>query len=160
LGENLNLPIRRKSNEYFHVYILFSKANPSCVKVGKANNLKRVPYFSEAGYAGITDWIKALTLVVNSNHAAFALEAMINSKLNNLGYALPKIFWDDLKVEGRRVGATECYNCQIDKTITIGVEMADVYDKWIGPTISRLNGRATVSSRSSLAKFSQLFHTA
>jgi hypothetical protein len=131
LGENLSVPIKRKSNEYFHVYILFSKANPRFVKVGKANNLKRVPYFSEAGYAGVTDWIQALTLIVNSNHAALALEAMISSKLNNLGYALPKIFWEDLKVEGRRVGATECYNCHIDKAVDIGAEMADVYDKYI-----------------------------
>jgi len=123
--------MKRKSNEYFHVYILCSESNQQFVKVGKANNLKRVPYFSEAGYAGITDWIQVLTLVVNSNHAALALEAMISSKLNNLGYALPKIFWDDLKVEGRRVGATECYNCHVNQAIDVGVEMADVYDKYI-----------------------------
>ena len=43
-----------------------------------------------------------------------------------MGYALPKIFWDDLKVEGRRVGAAECYNCHVNQVIDIGVEMADV----------------------------------
>ena len=113
------------------MYILFSKSNPKFVKVGKANNLKRVLYFNEAGYAGVTDWIQAITFIVKSNHSALALEAMISSKLNNLGYALPKIYWDDLKIEGRRVGATECYNCHIDKAIDIGVEMADVYEKYI-----------------------------
>ena len=123
--------MKRKPNEYFHVYILCSESNPQFVKVGKANNLKRVPYFNEAGYASITDWIQVFTLVSSSNHAALALEAMISSNLNNLGYGLPKIFWDDLKLEGRRVGATECYSCHVNSAIGIAVAMADVYSEYI-----------------------------
>lgn len=127
----MDLKNKRKSNEYFHVYILCSNSNNRFVKVGKANNLKRVPYFNEAGYAGVTDWVQVLSLISDSNHSALSLEAMISSRLNNLGYAHPKIFWNDLKVEGRRVGATECYNCHVDQVIDIAVEMADVYYKYI-----------------------------
>lgn len=123
--------MKRKFNEYFHVYILASKSNRNLIKIGKTNNLKRVPYFNQVGYAGVTDWTQVLTLPVHSNHSALALEAMICSKLTNLGYSLPKIFWDDLKVEGRRVGATECYDCHVDEAINVGVQMADIYDTYI-----------------------------
>ncbi|GEM_PF-5767159 len=101
------------------------------VKVGKSNNLKRVAYFSEAGYAGITDWVQIATFVSESNEAALALESMINAKLKNQGYLLPKIMWDDLKVPGRRVGATECYSCSYDHAIKVALQMSGIYEEHI-----------------------------
>lgn len=101
------------------------------VKVGKANNLNRIPYFNEAGYANVTDWEHALTLLVESNEAALALESMINAKLTNQGYKLAKIMWNDLKVPNRRVGATECYNCHIDHAIEAGINMSNIYHSFV-----------------------------
>ena len=101
------------------------------IKVGKSNNLKRVPSFNLMGYAGITDWEQQLTLLVDSNEAALAIESMINAKLSNQGYLRPKIMWDDLNKPGRRVGATECYKCDIEHAINTGIKMAEVYDEFI-----------------------------
>ena len=123
--------MKRKHNCYYHVYILCSRSNESMVKVGKSNNLKRAPDLNNYGYAGITDWEQKITLFADSNEAALALESMINAKLANQGYLLPKIMWDDLKKPGRRVGATECYKCHIDHAINIGIAMAQVYEKYI-----------------------------
>lgn len=121
----------RKQNQYFHVYILVSESDPHMVKVGKANNLKRPAYFREAGYAGVSDWQQVVTIATDSNEAAFAIESMIKAKLYNEGYLRPKIIWNDLKIPGRRVGATECFNCHIDHAIELGVRMADIYEKHI-----------------------------
>lgn len=118
-------------NEYFHVYILSSEANPHMVKVGRTNNLKRALYFSEAGYAGVTDWQQMVTFLVDSNEAALALESMINAKLTNQGFRRPKIMWDDVTIPGRRAGATECYCCHIDHAVAVGVEMARIYDDFV-----------------------------
>jgi len=120
-----------KKNKHFHVYVLQSESNPYMVKIGKANNLKRPMYFGEAGYAGITDWKQAVTIITDSNEAAYAIEAMIKAKLYNQGFLMPKIMWDDLKKPGRRVGATECFSCHVDYAIQLGIEMADIYKEHI-----------------------------
>jgi hypothetical protein len=101
------------------------------VKVGKSNNLKRAPDLNNYGYAGVTDWEQKVTLLTDSNASALALESMINVKLSNEGYLRPKIMWDDLKKPGRRVGATECYNCHVDHAINVGIDMADIYEKYV-----------------------------
>ncbi|WP_145981761.1 hypothetical protein [Vibrio algivorus] len=123
--------MKRKYNNYYHVYILCSRSDEYMVKVGKSNNLKRAPKLNDYGYAGITDWEQKVTLHVDSNEGALALESMINVKLTKQGYLLPKIMWDDLLKPGRRVGATECYNCHIDYAVKVGVEMAEVYEKYV-----------------------------
>lgn len=121
----------RKHNTYFHVYILASASDPHMVKVGKANNLKRPAYFRKAGYAGVTDWQQVVTIAADSNEAAFAIESMLKAKLYNQGFLRPKKMWDDLKVTGRRVGATECFNCHFDHAIDVGIEMAEIYEKFV-----------------------------
>lgn len=123
--------MKRKYNTYYHVYILCSRSNQNMVKVGKSNNLKRAPDLNNYGYAGVTDWEQKITLLVASNEAAFALESMINVKLSNQGYLRPKIMWDDLKKPGRNVGAKECYKCHIDHAINVGIEMAEIYEKYV-----------------------------
>lgn|SRR5690554_2859664 len=123
--------MKRKYNSYYHVYILCSRNNPNMVKVGKANNLKRAPDLNNYGYAGITDWEQKITLLAHSNESALAIESMIHAKLTNQDYLIPKIMWDDLKKTGRRVGATECYNCHINHAISVGIEMAEVYGKFV-----------------------------
>jgi hypothetical protein len=123
--------MKKKSNQIYHVYILYSASQPNMVKVGKANNLKRVPYFNLAGYAGITDWIQALSIPTSSNEAALAIEAMIAAKLINHGYKREKIMWSDLLVKDRIVGATECYNCTVDYAIAEAISMANLYFEYI-----------------------------
>jgi hypothetical protein len=123
--------MKRKYNSYYHVYVLSSRSNQNMVKVGKSNNLKRAPDLNNYGYAGVTDWEQKVTLLTDSNASALALESMINVKLSNEGYLRPKIMWDDLKKPGRRVGATECYNCHVDHAINVGIDMADIYEKYV-----------------------------
>jgi hypothetical protein len=101
------------------------------VKVGKSNNLKRALKLNDYGYAGVTDWEQKITLLTDSNEAALALESMIHAKLANQGHLLSKIMWDDLLKPGRRVGATECYKCHINHAINVGVEMAEVFEKYV-----------------------------
>lgn len=123
--------MKKTTNQKFHVYILRSESNPQMVKVGKANNLKRVPYFNKAGYAGVTDWAQVFSLPTDSNESALALESMICAKLASQGYLRPKIMWDDLTKPGRRVGATECYCCHIDHALRVANEMARVHREFV-----------------------------
>ena len=101
------------------------------VKVGKANNLKRAQKLNDYGYAGVTDWEQKITLPTDSNEAALALESMINAKLTKQGFLRDKIMWDDLLKPGRRVGATECYDCSVEHAINVGIEMAEILEKYV-----------------------------
>lgn len=120
-----------KANEHFHVYILRSESDAQMVKIGKANNFKRAPYFKKAGYAGVTDWIQVKTFPTNSNESALALEGMICAKLASQGFLRPKIMWNDLTKPGRIVGATECYCCHIDHALSVATEMARVHAEFV-----------------------------
>lgn len=65
---------RRKSNQYFHVYILVSQDSDQLVKVGKANNLSRTRSLARMGYAGKGNWMHIASFPMNSNHEARPLE--------------------------------------------------------------------------------------
>ena len=82
---------RRKSNQYFHVYILISQGSEHLVKVGKANNLSRTRSLARMGYAGRRDWMHVASFPMKSNYAAIALESLVIAKLSSQGHKLSRM---------------------------------------------------------------------
>lgn len=116
---------KRKANEYFHVYVLVSAKNEDLIKVGKANNLLRAHHLARMGYAGRTDWMHVATFPLDSNHNALALESLINAKLSNQGYKVPRMSWVNL-INKRESYADECFSCTKEHAIAVANQMADV----------------------------------
>lgn len=118
------------SSQHFHVYILASKSRNNFVKVGKTNNLFRVQGLVDMQYADIADWEQKASFPLTSNHAATALESMINSKLSNQGHKRPRLPWTN-KINNRASFADECYSCTCEHAISIANELAEVYQKYV-----------------------------
>ena len=121
---------RRKSNQYFHVYILVSQDSEGLVKVGKANNLSRTRSLARMGYAGKIDWIHVASFPMNSNHEAIALESLIIAKLSNQGHKLARMSWKN-RINGKNSYADECFSCSSDHAIAVANEMASILDQYI-----------------------------
>lgn len=115
----------RKANEYFHVYILVSKQEECLLKVGKTNNLKRTRHLARMGYAGRSDWEHVASFPVKTSHDALALESLINAKLTNQGYKLPRVSWRNL-VNEKLSYADECFTCSKEHAISVADSMAGV----------------------------------
>ena len=121
---------RRKSNQYFHVYILVSQKAGGLVKVGKANNLSRTRSLARMGYAGRGDWMHVASFPMNSNHEAIALESLMIAKLSNQGHKIPRISWTN-RINGKASYADECFSCSSDHAITVAHEMASLVEQHI-----------------------------
>ena len=121
---------RRKSNQYFHVYILVSQKAGGLVKVGKANNLSRTRSLARMGYAGRGDWMHVASFPMNSNHEAIALESLMIAKLSNQGHKIPRISWTN-RINGKASYADECFSCGSDHAITVADEMASLVEQHI-----------------------------
>lgn len=114
---------RRKSNQYFHVYVLASQESGNLVKVGKANNLTRTRSLARMGYADRGDWTHIASFPVNSNHEALALESLVIAKLSNQGHKLPRMPWTN-RINGKPSYADECFSCSSEHAIAVADEMA------------------------------------
>ena len=121
---------KRKANEYFHVYVLMSEKAGEMVKVGKANNLSRTRHLARMGYAGRSDWVHIASFPMKSNHDALALESLINAKLSNQGYKIPRMSWTNL-MNQRKSYADECFTCSKEHAISVANEMADVVNSHV-----------------------------
>ena len=121
---------RRKSNQYFHVYILVSQESEDLVKVGKANNLSRTRSLARMGYAGRGDWTHIASFPMNSDHEAIALESLVIAKLSNQGHKLPRMSWTN-RINGKPSYADECLSCSSSHAITVANEMASLLEQHI-----------------------------
>lgn len=114
----------------FHVYVLASEESEGLVKVRKANNLSRTRHLARMGYAGRADWMHVATFPVDSNHNALALESLINAKLSNQGYKVPRMSWVNL-INKRKSYADECFTCTKEHAISVANDMAEVLNKHV-----------------------------
>ena len=121
---------RRKSNQYFHVYILVSQESEDLIKVGKANNLSRTRSLARMGYAGRGDWTHIASFPMNSDHEAIALESLVIAKLSNQGHKLPRMSWTN-RINGKPSYADECFSCSSSHAITVANEMASLLEQHI-----------------------------
>ena len=121
---------RRKSNQYFHVYILISQGSEHLVKVGKANNLSRTRSLARMGYAGRRDWMHVASFPMKSNYAAIALESLVIAKLSSQGHKLSRMSWTN-RINGKPSYADEGFSCSSDHAITVANEMAYLLEEHI-----------------------------
>lgn len=121
---------KRKSNQYFHVYVLVSQGDKALVKVGKANNLRRTRSLARMGYAGRSDWQHIASFPANSNDDALALESMINARLSNQGHKLSRMSWKNL-INGKPSYADECFSCTPEHAILVANNMAYLLEQYI-----------------------------
>jgi len=116
---------KRKYNEYFHVYVLTSEEPGCLLKVGKANNLSRIPHLVRMKYAGRNDWVHVASFPVASNLDALALEILVHAKLSNQGYKVPRMPWVN-RINKRKSYADECFSCSKEHAISVATDMAHI----------------------------------
>lgn len=124
---------KRKSNKYFHVYILVSEKEKGLIKVGKTNNLRRTRHLARMGYGGRSDWEHVVSFPLQSNHDALALESLVNAKLSNQGYKVPRMSWVNL-INEKLSYADECFTCSKEHAIDVVHKMAGVIQSHIVDT--------------------------
>lgn len=115
----------QKAEKKYHVYILASDVR-GLVKIGKSNNAKRVPSLVKMGYGGAEDWRQVITLSVDSNHAALAVEGMIHARLANQGFRCTRFSWVN-RLNNRQSFADECFTCSAEHAVAVGEHMLAVY---------------------------------
>lgn len=121
----------------YRVYILSSKSDPEYIKVGKTNNIHRVPHLSRMNYGNKQDWEEIHSLHTTNDVEAYALESMVSAKLTKLGYKLPKVMWNDTwdkkRIEsGKLIGATELFRAPIDLVLSVAKEAEAIFVSYIG----------------------------
>jgi hypothetical protein len=114
---------------FYHVYILRS-IDRNMVKVGKANNLFRVKALAGMRYGGASDWQQIVSFPLQSDHAALALEAMINARLSDQGHKIPRFSWVNY-LNKRPSFADECFQCDLTHALAVAQEMAAVFDSHV-----------------------------
>jgi len=120
----------------YRMYILSSKSDPEYIKVGKTNNVHRVPHLSRMNYGNKQDWEEIHSLHTSNDVEAYALESMVSSKLTKLGYKLPKVYWNDTwdkkRIEsGKLIGATELFRAPIEVVKSVANEAEKVFLSFI-----------------------------
>jgi len=96
----------------YKVYILQSESDLSYFKIGKTNNNSRINELKRMGYGRKQDWNEVYKIEAINDLAAYAIEALISAKLEQLGFKLDKVMWPYLnskKKKGEIVGGTELY---------------------------------------------------